>query len=338
MKDVVVLVNKNGLDSSEKKYIDDNLDNILPIKKITSFLDNENFLFTKYTPSTSSVNTIVESYNGKQYHFTSMNCGYGGGGPNNLYRILIDRFVRQDDKVKYGIDNSIIWNPHIEIDFDRDGNVINLELSKKNVFIHHSRNNNLKNILVDNTMKIYSTNRMIFLLNPHIKSFGSFIKMINVLNINMVEYNINNEYGLNYEEFGKYYEAKDLFELRNAYNSNQYKLLKNTKYINLVLSSEINNISIYCFIRQTDLLMIINILSLLLSQCEELQTIMLANMKLILPLKSKDNIYEFKTFDKIKLMLHSRKSSIEYGKFYKDNQKYMTREDKMRSIDINGDE
>ncbi len=119
MEDVVVLVNKNGLDSSEKKYIDDNLNNILPIKKITSFFNNENFLFTKYTPSTSSVNTIVESYNGKQYHFTSMNCGYGGG-PNNLYRILIDRFVKQDDKSKYRINDSIIWNPHIEIDFDRD--------------------------------------------------------------------------------------------------------------------------------------------------------------------------------------------------------------------------
>lgn len=113
-----MILRNDNYGSSEKDYIffRDHYHQFKPLKKITVYFNDENFLFTKYKASPGTT-LIAENWKGDEIHLTGANCGYGGTGPHKTAQILM----------LAGLDSStaenIVQAPTLEIQFDSQGNI-----------------------------------------------------------------------------------------------------------------------------------------------------------------------------------------------------------------------
>ena len=84
-------------------YFRNHIKNFGEVKKVISFLNNENFLLTDYKLSCPSTCTVIENTNGDIIEFTGLNCGYQGAGPNKTEELLVELGIERTiaEKLKH---------------------------------------------------------------------------------------------------------------------------------------------------------------------------------------------------------------------------------------------
>lgn len=166
-----------------------------PIKKFTSFFDNENFLLTTYKPSNASIHTIVENYRGEIIEFSSLNCGYIGAGPNATARVL--------QSIGLNEDLSLFLREHtaMQIDFEMFDRFGASSIVTTSFFNGKVNAKDFSGCNLDKHTVADLSSRTVYMINPEIHNFTGLLNCLQVMKPIEFEYVIGkNFHMIKYEE------------------------------------------------------------------------------------------------------------------------------------------
>lgn len=175
------------------------------IKKITTYLNQVNFLFDDYPINDTSVDMILENFDGTIIYVSGLNCGYWGEGPRTTQNLLMKIGFTEEESHK------LVLNEALKIEFKERGNFKNLKISTNYIFEIRNTNtleqemkrakgikdetintNILRYHLSENT-KIDIVNKKIYIQNPQKNSILGLIYLINLIDVYELEYYIGNK-------------------------------------------------------------------------------------------------------------------------------------------------
>lgn len=156
----------------------------LPIKKITTFFDYENFIITEYTPYSSGVTMIIECSNGDQLHIESCNCGYEGQGPHATVSLLKALGISKNDSEYAAFNTS-----GFQIDFIDNKYVITHNI---NIFEFRDHFLNKYQIKLEREkIQVDTKERNVYLFKPKGKNFADLFILLKYINVKEIEYYIS---------------------------------------------------------------------------------------------------------------------------------------------------
>lgn len=185
--------------AKNREFFENNLSKIMPIKKVTVFFDFENFLFTKYSPK-RGITFVAEGWNGTQIHLSGLNCGYGGTGPTETAKILTQL------KINPKFADDLKSNPGLQLEFDKDGNLIRENIKTKVFFSsQYEHKEKCEVFLNDYTYVEYETQKLYF-INPQVDCIKDVFNAIDAINPYKLQYFIGKDSPLDsgYSPFIKY--------------------------------------------------------------------------------------------------------------------------------------
>ncbi|MFR2529480.1 MAG: hypothetical protein ACLS9F_17690 [Clostridium paraputrificum] len=238
-----IIINKSSHKSLKEIY---NLynDDFKEIKKITTYFDQANFLFDEYEIVDTSVNMIIENFNGQLIYVSGLNCGYYGEGPRTTQELLM--------KIGFSKEKSyrLILNKALRIEFVEKGNINTAKIESNSIFEYKhlntleeemkrydrkkDRSNIIKYYIQDET-KIDLINRKVYICNPQISKLTGLFILIDLLNVKKVSYYLGDK-----SKLENSLRADELF--MNWNRNFDY----NARSVNLVIEGDL--FSIVCFI------------------------------------------------------------------------------------------
>lgn len=230
------------LDTIESvKFFKEHYETFKPLKNAVVFFENENFIFTDYTPVHAGISAIYENWDGDQIQFSSTNVGYGGRGPSGTLQIL--RFLGLDDADKSF--DKWCYYPGINIAFNQSGKISKVKVSEDAFF--ESRSHELKSdqlYLNNEVLFVNSLKRKIYFRNPQRVEFEKFLGLIKRSKPVSLEYWLGNESTLE-----NWFRGRDYFA-----NGHSIPFAENE--VNLIINGE--QYSICCLIHLSELIEVIN--------------------------------------------------------------------------------
>lgn len=228
--------------SNSKKILElfkSQMDSFLPVKKLTVFFDNENFLLTPYTPANRSINMVIENTKGQQMHL-DLNCGYGGQGPSRTCDLLVALGISEEKACRL-IQN----NRGVEFDFIND-----YAKPLPNFFASFEKIGEAF-FPLEEYSQIEVTNRKIYMINPQINNLAGLLNAIQVMKPTELEYFTGDDSPL---DNGRIVQEQPQYDF--------YEKAKGTKGINLAIYGEL--FDIFCYIDRECRLSFINFIYLYL--------------------------------------------------------------------------
>lgn len=224
---MIIKNDKNyGIPISDRLFFKENFNKISPLKKITVFFDDENFLLTKYKTDAGTT-FVAESWNDNEIHLTGLNCGYGGHGPSETARVL--EFVGVNEKKA----NDIKWEPGLQIDFDENG--VPVKYNKEAFFSSQGEHIHSCKVHLDRFTYIEFETKKIYFVNPLSHCIKDVFTAIDTFKPYEFQYYIGEDSPLDNGYF-----PPDKFDLHNI----RYK--EGITGVNLILRS--NNLDILILI------------------------------------------------------------------------------------------
>ncbi|WP_415331531.1 hypothetical protein [Clostridium perfringens] len=231
-------------------------DDFTEIKKITTYLNQANFLLDEYPIDDTSVNMILENFNGQLVYVSGLNCGYRGTGPRTTQKLLMKIGFSEEESER------LIVNEALKIEFMERANLETIVINSEPIFLVNytgtleeemKRAKGIKNKLktniiryyIDQNTKVDIVNRKIYIQNPQKNSLFGLLYLINLVDVNEVEYYIGNKSNLENS-----LRADELF--RDWSNTFDYK----ARSVNLIIRN--NKFDIICFINEESQLEVIS--------------------------------------------------------------------------------
>lgn len=233
---------------SSVKFFKDHYETFKPLKKAVVFFENENFVFTEYTPKNSGISAIFENWNGDQIQFSSLNVGYGGYGPGGTLSALL--FLGFNDVDRYN--REICYFPGITVTFDRDGNFLELEKSEDAFF--ESRFQDIKGnqlFLNSDYLFVNTLKKRIYFKNPQRNEFEKFLTLVKRSKPVSLEYWLGCESTLE-----NWFRGRDYFDDGISIDPEENE-------VNLIIKG--HQYSICCLIHLSELIDVINCIWLFLA-------------------------------------------------------------------------
>lgn len=226
----------NGSDSDlmefQKMY-----DSIKPLKRITCFFDNENFLLTEYNIENLGIHMVIETYVNQQIHL-GLNCGYGGHGPNKTRRLLELTGISKEDAEWLRLLDGF------EVQFEENGSYYAKSIRP---FFQKVRYTPVTPFHVDDYSIVYIKERRIMMLNPQINNMKGLFNCISAMKPREMEYFIGSQSPL----FNGYrYKRNPLHAFR------KYDKVKGLEGINLIIKGD--KFDVYCLINKEEMVSVIN--------------------------------------------------------------------------------
>lgn len=228
-----------------------NYEKFKPLKKLTVFFDSENFLTTPYAVEGSFVHMVIENWKGQEIHINNMNCGYGGTGPSETARLL-KHLGMNEENAEY-----LKHKDGLQIGFTQDGK-IDFNDIKTDVFFGGSVRQEMYKFDINENCFIHLSEKKIYMLNPHLTNFKGMLNAIDIMKPREIEYYIGSNSPL--ENSFRFKDDFKIFKGNNAkYN---YMKIKGANQVNLIIRGEI--FDVICLVKNSDLMMVINIIYLYL--------------------------------------------------------------------------
>lgn len=235
--------------SSDKcfRYFEEIFETFKPIVKLTSFLDNANFLLNDYHIQNPYINTIIENDRGDQIQFDGLNCGYGGEGPNCTAKVL----------EKIGIDKETaerwMYLPGLSISFPDAFKYVSEDSVRAHVlFVQNRGLKDLDKFELNCYSRANVVTRKIYSINPQLYNFPGFLNLLNVMQPTEMEYNI----GPN-SQMSNSLKISDVFSKNiYSYKGNYGDVLRKTNSVNLIIYGE--KFDIICFISEDEIASTVN--------------------------------------------------------------------------------
>ena len=237
-----MILRNDNYGSSEKDYIffRDHYHQFKPLKKITVYFNDENFLFTKYKASPGTT-LIAENWKGDEIHLTGANCGYGGTGPHKTAQILM----------LAGLDSStaenIVQAPTLEIQFDSQGNIQTTNTFHNLFFSSQPEYQNRCAVFLDEYTFLQSEAKKLYFVNPQIHNIQGLFNAIDKFQPYEFQYDLRDNSPL---DSGYLHQ-----QARNCRVNSEWSYINGA---NVILKSE--HLDIICFLDSRLRISVINVL------------------------------------------------------------------------------
>lgn len=206
MKEKIIITGSSNkvMESLNEFYFD-----FKEIKKLTTYLDKVNFLLDEYQIEDTSVDMILENFDGTVIYVSGLNCGYWGEGARTTQNLLMKIGFTEEESHK------LVLNEALKIEFKEKGNFKNLKISTDCIFKSKEKYSETEiafKYLVYKNIKFDIVNRNIYILNPQEGSLIGLLALINLIKVYEVEYYIGEksklEKHLRVEELFREYDYK----------------------------------------------------------------------------------------------------------------------------------
>ena len=213
-------------------------DTIPNVRYVAVFLDNENFLTTKYCPVDKTINLILELENSDEIHVSSGNCGYLGTGPNTTIEVLnffninttnIENFLFTKSAVKFKVCNNEVMMDSLDFTY------IFHQVERKHQDTPEYRNK----ITLSRNVSVDFQCRKVTLFNPQRHSWNGFINLLSYLKNPEMEYYIGENSPLD----DSFYVGK---EFMNDLSSSNTPDIRNTNQVCMMLKG--SNFKVVCLV------------------------------------------------------------------------------------------
>lgn len=237
-----MILRNDNYGSSEKDYIffRDHYHQFKPLKKITVYFNDENFLFTKYKASPGTT-LIAENWKGDEIHLTGANCGYGGTGPHKTAQILM----------LAGLDSStaenIVQAPTLEIQFDSQGNIQTTNTFHNLFFSSQPEYQNRCAVFLDEYTFLQSEAKKLYFVNPQIHNIQGLFNAIDKFQPYEFQYDLRDNSPLDSGYLPQ--------QARNCRVNSEWSYINGA---NVILKSE--HLDIICFLDSRLRISVINVL------------------------------------------------------------------------------
>jgi len=236
---------KGDIDFFKEQY-----DIFRPIKKITVYYEEINFIFSSYNAG-MSVSFIAENWDGKEMHLQGLSCGYGGEGPSTTARLL--EFLGMDKEQAHNLKHE----SGLIIHFDTQGNIDNGNIDTSAFFSSGGRN-----CIIDtekiNIATIWSdgcTYYKLYYFDPNENDVTQIFKLIEKSPPYEFEYDLNekNEFDYFYQSTSYDYNFLQSVNCKSKYTGNNSRFVENyTPFVNCHLVLKFNKFDIVVSIRDKD--------------------------------------------------------------------------------------
>lgn len=198
-----------GTSKEVMESLNDIYDDFKEIKKITTYFDKVNFLLDEYFVEDTSVDMILENFDGEILYVSGFNCGYLGEYPRATQELLIRIGFSEEESYK------LILNEALKIEFRDKGNLDTVKISTDCIFKREEKYSKTEiafKYLGYKNVQFDIVNRKIYILNPQEGSLIGVLALINLIKVYEVEYYIGEKSKLeNYlrvEELFREYDDK----------------------------------------------------------------------------------------------------------------------------------
>lgn len=243
MKEKIII---SGSSNKAMKKLNEIYSDFKEIKKLTTYLDRINFLIDEYPIEDTSVDMILENFDGKLIYVSGLNCGYYGEGPRTTQMLLMKMGFSEEESHK------LILNEALKIEFLEKGDFETVNINTSFVFgknntetleyemnkakgIKGKLNTNILKYYLDEFTQIDIVNRKIYIQNPQKNSLIGLLYLIKLIKVYELEYYIGEKSKL--EESLR---AEELF--REYYKDFDYE----ARGVNLIIKGD--KFDIICFI------------------------------------------------------------------------------------------
>lgn len=206
MKEKIIITGSSNkaMESLNEFYFD-----FKEIKKLTTYLDKVNFLLDEYQIEDTSVDMILENFDGTIIYVSGLNCGYWGEGPRTTQNLLMKIGFTEEESHK------LVLNEALKIEFRDKGNLDTIKISTDCIFKSEEKYSETEiafKYLGYKNIKFDIVNRKIYILNPQEGSLIGLLALINLIKVYEVEYYIGEksklEKHLRVEELFREYDNK----------------------------------------------------------------------------------------------------------------------------------
>lgn len=217
------------------EYFEEHVETFMPIIKVTSFLDNENLIFTKYSLSGSAY-TVLENTNHDTMQL-SLVCGFL---PEYQYtkRLLLEIGVPDI------LAEQCVSSKGFELTLSEDMKNIHARFDNL-VFFHREPDNcGFQGFMVDAYSKVWIEGRKVFMINPQRNNLNGLFNCLCVMNPYCMHLNLNKNGTL-----GGGWTIEDTKS--NINDSFIFEKVSGAKYLNLTISCEL--FKVLCFVDRKEL-------------------------------------------------------------------------------------
>ncbi len=161
------------------------------IKKVTTYLNKANFILDEYTIDDTSIDMILENFNGQLVYVAGLKCGCIGAETNATKKLLI--------KIGFSVEESerLIVNEALKIEFKERANFETVTINNELIFSEKlEKEKSTISYFIHKNIKIDIVNRKVYIQNPQKNSILGLLYLINLFKVNEFEYYIGNKSSL----------------------------------------------------------------------------------------------------------------------------------------------
>lgn len=219
-----------------------------PIKRISTYFNNANFLLSPYTLDNSAITMVLENRDEETMQLSGTNCGYSGEGPNGTREILEIIGVSRELALSWMKEKSLI------IDFEENG-----EIFKNDSYDFFGTNNwngfKMPFCKLDDCTFVSVINRTVHMIAPAVNNIHSYFNCLEVMRPIKIKYRIGNA-DMDIEPIVDFGRLKEMVK-RTSINTGIYKPI-----INLSVIGEI--FDVVCCLTENEIAPLVNATNLFL--------------------------------------------------------------------------